>query len=404
MDNGVDREALAERNRRLSALRHKTSQRERIRRTLLRWSTIVPLRRAPAPEPGTFLLIRPDHLGDVLLTMPAIQALKRVQPESRLIGLCGAWGAEVMAAYDEVEITLTLPFPGFARGSVKGGLIRPYLMAWQAAQQVRKLRVETALILRSDHWWGALVTKLARIPNRIGSDHPDLKPFVTQAVSLEGHHAVVQSLKLVESLTGPIKPHTVRLTYPIQDADREQVKRILSEHLTPRQRYLVIHPGAGTPIKQWGAKNWALVADRLAHKLDAVVAFTGVESEYRQVFPILKAMKAPAIPLLGEFSIGQLAALYEKAVVVLGPDTGPLHLATASGAPTVHLFGPADPAQFGAWGSPSRQVMVTSSIGCRPCRVLDWSGDDPDNHPCIRDIAPLRVVEAAVKAAQSNER
>jgi len=109
-------------------------------------------------------------------------------------------------------------------------------------------------------------------------------------------------------------------------------------------------------------------------------------------------MAAPAIVLAGETSVGQLAALYEGARVVLGPDSGPLHLATAVGAPTVHLYGPADPAEFGPWGDPARHIVLTTAIACRPCRILDWPGADPAGHPCVRDIAPDAVLEAAVRA------
>jgi heptosyltransferase-2/heptosyltransferase-3 len=81
--------------------------------------------------------------------------------------------------------------------------------------------------------------------------------------------------------------------------------------------------------------------------------------------------------------------------VVLGPDNGPLHLAAAVATPTVALFGPADPDEFRPWGPVERHAVLASSIACRPCRVLDWSGDDPANHPCMSDISVGAVLEAA---------
>jgi heptosyltransferase-2/heptosyltransferase-3 len=93
--------------------------------------------------------------------------------------------------------------------------------------------------------------------------------------------------------------------------------------------------------------------------------------------------------------VNQLAALFKRARVVMGPDSGPLHLAAAVGTPTVALFGPADPVEFAQWGAPAKHIILTSDIGCRPCRVLDWNGDDPINHPCIRDITLARVLESA---------
>ncbi|MHB8629092.1 MAG: glycosyltransferase family 9 protein [Aggregatilineales bacterium] len=81
--------------------------------------------------------------------------------------------------------------------------------------------------------------------------------------------------------------------------------------------------------------------------------------------------------------------------------TGPLHLAVACGTPTVHLYGPTDPSEFGPWGDPNRHVVLTSAISCRPCRILDWPDTDAANHPCVRDIPPRAVIEAVLRAAES---
>jgi ADP-heptose:LPS heptosyltransferase len=54
--------------------------------------------------------------------------------------------------------------------------------------------------------------------------------------------------------------------------------------------------------------------------------------------------------------------------------------------------------EFGAWGHPNKQIMLMSDIGCRPCGVLDWSIDAPENHPCVKEITVGRVLEAARRA------
>src|SRR2546430_2800402 len=112
---GLDRTRLAERNRRLTEFQHRLTWRERLRRQLLQAYAQLPAPRVQGPNRGTFLLIRPDHLGDVLLTTPGIRALKRAKPTARLVGLVGPWSSEVMAAYDELALLLTVPFTGFTR-------------------------------------------------------------------------------------------------------------------------------------------------------------------------------------------------------------------------------------------------------------------------------------------------
>lgn len=394
-------DALSARNRKLAERRHRPTFRERLRRALLRLYARLPAPFIRHPERNTFLIIRPDQLGDVLLTMPAILALRRsLGSNARIVALAGPWAAEAIAAYHDIDMVLTIPFPGFG-GKAGDSILAPYRMALRWAGMLRKVRAETALVMRPDHWWGALLAYMAGIPHRVGFDLPDVRPFVSLPISNRGGHAVLRAMQLVERWTGPIPPEDIAPRhFPISDPDREFIAGLLAPHsIDPTARPVIIHPGASTPLKFWAAENWANVADRLADRLKAAVIFTGSDREHQQIWDIMGHMRHKAVSLAGETNIPQLAALYGRAAVVLGPDTGPLHLAAASGAPTVHLFGPADPALFGPWGDPKRQVALTSDILCRPCRILDWSGDDPANHPCVRLITPAQVYEAALQAA-----
>ncbi len=401
MPKPSERARLATRNRRLTEYQHRLTRSELVRRDLLRIYASLPAPRTQRAIPGTFLIIRPDHLGDNLLTIPSVLALTAANPRARLIGLTGDWAAPVMAAYPAIERVLTVPFPGFTRAP-KGRLWEPYLLAWRWAGQVRALRAEVALIMRPDHWWGALLAYLAGIPVRVGYDLPDVTPFLTRSIPFARGHVVRQCLRLVEAWTGVVPDAAVRYTFPIDPFDVTTISdRLAAKGLASDTPFFVIHAGAGTPIKRWKPEHWALVADRLSERLNARVLFTGSDAEHPQIARIMAGMRGHGISLAGETNVGQLAALYSRARVVIGSDSGPLHLAVASGVPTVHLYGPADPDEFGPWGDPRRQIVLTSGIGCQPCRILDWPGDNPANHPCIHDITPYQVIEAAMDAIRA---
>lgn len=389
--------ALARRNAALAAQRHTRTLREQARSLLLRLIAALPVPSAQS-DGRTILLVRPDHLGDVLLTGPAIEALSRAAPGARLVALVGPWSAGVISAFPQVDLTLTLPFPGFARRP--GGIsARPYWQAWRWAGQLRQLRAEAAIIFRPDHWWGAMLTCLAGVPRRVGFALPDVSPFLNEAIPFSGGHAVEHNLALVRPWTGTTPPGTaINVRFPVEEPDRQYIRQKLGESGFPEGApRVIIHPGSGTAVKQWDPAHWARVADHLAGIWGAPILFTGSDRELRMIRQITDRMASPAILLAGETNVRQLAALYEGAQVVLGPDSGPLHLAVAVGTPTVHLYGPADPAEFGPWGEPTRHAVLTSDIACRPCRILDWSGDDPANHPCVRDIPPEDVIAAALR-------
>ena len=392
----IDRTALARHNQQLAAARHARTQREKVRSLLLHAMAHFPVRSIPG-DGRTILLIRPDHLGDVLLTIPAIRALRQARPDARLVALAGPWSAGVVSAYPDIDVTLTLPFPGFSRNPTRPSA-HPYRLASEWARQLRQLEADTAIIFRPDHWWGGLLARLAGIPQRVGYATPDLSPFLTDTRPLRTGHAVEHSMSLVQSWTGPVPAPP--LTFPVDNADRALIRQKLADAGLPAGApRVIIHPGAGTHIKQWPAAHWARVADRLITEWGQPAIFTGGDHEIRLVREITDLMRGPAISLAGETNLFELAALYEGARVVLGPDSGPLHLATAVQTPTVHLFGPADPVEFGPWGDPQHHAVLTTDIACRPCRVLDWPGASAAEHPCVRDIGPDAVIAAALRVS-----
>lgn len=397
----MDREALILRNRSMTVAFHTTPLKHRVRRALLNTLALVPRLPARRPVRPRILLVRPDHLGDVLLTTPAIHALRRAAPHIELHALVGPWSARVLANYPEIDSVLTLPFPGFSR-QPNENLRSPYQLAFNAARHLRRIAYDAAIIFRPDHWWGAMVAHLANIPERIGYNLPDTAPFLTTALEHSHQHAVIQNLRLVERWTGTVNPERVIYRFPTTSLDRSYIDGYLQEWgIQPDQRIFCIHPGSGSWVKQWPDENWAWVADVLTEQLEAQVVFTGGEHELTMISRIAAQMKQPACIIAGETHIGQLAALYTRSLVVLGPDSGPLHLAAAVATPTVTLYGPADPVEFGPWGPRERHYVLASPIGCRPCRILDWADDSPAFHPCIRDISIAQVLEAARLAASS---
>lgn len=396
----LDREALAARNISLAQAFHQMPFKHRVRRSALQWAARLPVPMGRRIGRERILLIRPDHLGDVLLMTPVIHALREALPYAAIHALVGPWSADVLAAYPELDAVITLPFPGFTR-SAKRGLRSPYELAWRSARQLRKVRYSSAVILRPDHWWGALMAYLAGIPERIGYAVPDVAPFLSDGLVHERQHNVVQNLRLVEKWTGKLAQDDIAYQFVTTDLDRAYVDGYLLEwRIQAEDPIFAIHPGAGTWVKRWDEAHWAAVADTLVDQLDARVVFTGSDHELPIVRAIVEKMERPACVMVGDTQVTQLAALFARAKVVLGPDSGPLHLAAAVHTPTVALFGPADPLEFAPWGPKERHIVLTTDIACRPCHVLDWGGDDPALHPCVREITVGRVLEAARRVVQ----
>ncbi|MGQ9714727.1 MAG: glycosyltransferase family 9 protein [Anaerolineae bacterium] len=349
----------------------------------------------PLPERPRLLLIRPDHLGDLLFATPALRYLRTRLPDAHLTALVGPWGEAVWRDNRHLDQVRTLPFPGFTR-KPKGPLWEPYALLLRAARNLRSGRYDAALVLRADHWWGAWLARLAGIPRVIGYEVPPTRPFLTAPVPYTaGRHEVLQNLALVQALTGEEDgspaPKDAPLEFTPPPHAAERARALLSDELPP----ICIHPGAGVPVKTWPPERWAEVADALAEEIGAPIVLTGSAGELDLAWKVAARMAREARVLAGKMDLGELAALFARARLVLGSDSGPLKLAQAVGARTVHLYGPVDVRTFGPWGDPAAYRVVQSPFPCVPCNRLDYRPGELAEHPCMAAISGEAVLEAA---------
>lgn len=347
-------------------------------------------------EPQRLVLVRPDHLGDLLLTTPAIAHLRATLPTAHLTLLVGPWNADAASRLEGVDQVLTLPFPYFDR-QPKRGLLAPYQLLRLEADRLAGLGFDTAVVFRHDHWWGAALATRAGIPRRVGWAHAESATYLTQAVQHPPQHEATRALALVEALTGV--PATDRL--PMRFTPTPEDVASASSWLAASgvsDRFVVIHPGSGGAVKLWPAERWSMVADALLAQYGVAVIVTGSSAEADLVQQVCSGCQGgAAIPLTG-VGVGQLGATLARAELVLGPDSGVLHLAESVGAATVRLFGPAPVERFGPWQQSARHQVVRSALPCVACGRLDFPVEVLPEHPCVRAITSEQVLTAVGEA------
>lgn len=379
--------------------------RQRLRRMLLRAFAALssPLRPRSVPALRTaprILLIRPDHIGDLLFATPALRALRKTVPDAHLACMVGPWGQAVLENNPYVDEIVVCEFPAFTR-KPKADLLAPYRTLRKWADQLRSSHFDLAIVLRFDHWWGALLTYLAGIPQRVGYDIPECRPFLSRAVPYVGQqHEVVQNLTLIKQAIQDsgrdVLKYPDTLEFVVTQKDREYIAGYLTERgVKEDQDVVAFHPGAGAAVKQWRTEAFAEVADAIVHRWKVNVVITGSRDELDLAWSVYARMQCEAIVAAGDTTLGQLAALFRRCSLVIGPDCGPLHLAVATGTPTVHLYGPVDARKFGPWGEPDRHLVLTSDRECIPCDRLDYSAEELPSHPCVREISSEVVLAAA---------
>jgi lipopolysaccharide heptosyltransferase III len=305
----------------------------------------------------------------------------------------------VLANNPHIDDMQTLEFPGFTRRP-KTSPLAPYLLLRNAARQVRTQKFDAAVVLRFDHWWGAWLAALARIPIRIGYDMPEVKPFLTDIVRHEkDRHEVAQNLRLIARAAHVTEPEAAPQSFPLEfaitRADEAATQKFLRAHgIDESARFAIFVPGSGALVKLWREDGFAHVADALHEQHRMKIIISGGADERALAGRIGAQSHVSVINAAGQTTLPQLSALLARASLAVGTDSGPMHLAVAMRTPSVHLFGPVSARAFGPWGDPARHVVLTAGLACIACNRLDYSEAEVAAHPCVRLISERQVLAA----------
>ena len=323
------------------------------------------------------LITRLSHIGDCVLTMPLAMAIKRVRPDSRIIWAVERPSDKLLASHPAVDQVLVVPRQWMKRPRTVLALRR----------RLRSFRVDVAIDPQSITKSAALA-RLSGAPVRIGFSGRwgrELAPWLNnRCVRPKNTHLVDRTLELLE----PIGIDQYRVEFglkPTGQADHSIVKFLEAE--LRLDRFAVINPGASWPSKRWVTERFGDVANALkkVHGLNTVVTWAGA-AERREAVTIFR--RAPeAVTLAPQTNLVELTALLQRALMFIGCDTGPMHMAAAVGTPCVVLYGPTLPQESGAWGGRHQHVQKWHQDGsCRARRKAD--------NLAMRDIQPADVVAA----------
>lgn len=345
------------------------------------------------PCARSILCVRLDTMGDVLMTGPALRALRGASPERRLTLLTSPPGAEVAALMPEVDemIVYEAPWMKPARASDSG-------VDERMVRALRQRAFDAAVIFTvytQSPLPAALLCHLAGVPLRAAhcrenpygllSDwvrEPEPDQFV--------RHEVRRQLDLVASLGAAAGDE--RLAVEIPEQARASAAAALSgAGLDPSAPWAVVHAGASAPSRRYPPELWAAAGRTLARRHGLRLVFTGDATEMEVAEEVRRLCGDPGPSLAGRLELAELAALLQAAPLLLAGNTGPVHLAAAVGTPVVDLYALTNP-QHTPWMVPSR--VLSQDV---PCRWCYGSVCREGHHRCLRDVAPEQVVAAALE-------
>lgn len=350
---------------------------------------------ASTPRLKSLLLVRLSAMGDVIHTLPAAAALRAAFPHVTL-----GWLIEERWA----ELLCTLRYPRSGRRSPERPLVdrvhtvnlgrwRRSLISpstWQqmavGLSELRGVKYD-AVVDFQGAVRSALLARWSGAPIVYGDAQPRenaASMFYTRQVEARGRHVVEQALDLAHAVIGekPIAKTAagLRVEFPV-DADAEKKVATLTADMA---HFAILNPGAGWGAKQWPVERYGTVAKELAKDgICSLINYGPGESELATAVEMASEGAARKISC----SIAELIALTRRAVLLIGGDTGPMHLAAALQIPVVAIFGPTNPARNGPFG--------TRSIVLRSASSLTDHSRHHEPEQGLLDIMPEEVVAAA---------
>jgi len=310
------------------------------------------------PGLNNILIVTKNWLGDAVCITPVIAALRAAYPAAAITVLAHPRCAEVFT--DNPAVTRVLPYAGRRGAAAVSDVIRLWKMFVAGRYD--------AVFLFHRSRSKAVVAALAGIRCRIGFNTKGRGFFLTHSVPQPpaAAHMIDYHRALLEACGIPaVQRHP---QFFVAGRDRERSSEIVSAAgLRPGRRYAVINPGGNWDRKRWPAACFARVADFIAREYGADIVITGSGKDAEAAREIAGRMAAVPVIVAGKTTLKTLGAVIEKAILYVGNDSGPTHIAAALGVPLVALFGPTDPALTGPVGGGTIAIM-RGDTGCAvPC-------------------------------------
>lgn len=351
---------------------------------------------AMTPRRSRWLFVNPYGVGDVLCSLPLVDAVRAAHPAAMLGYVCNRRTESMVHGYPGIHDTIV-----FEKDEYRA-LWRHSKRRWVAAvvalaRQLRRGRWEVAIDLSLNWEFGAALAAL-RIPTRCGFDYRRRGRFLTHRRPLAGfdHRPVSDHYLDLLSLVGLPRPTDPDILLPVSEQVRHDAGQWLAQQGVPADvPCLAVIPGGGASwgphaaAKQWPAQAFATLADRLLDTTapGARLLLIGDGADHPVCEHVASRMRHHAIILEPAPSFALLGAVLTRCRLVVGNDSGVLHLAVAVDAPSVTIFGPANPVVYGpAPARADRHRVAAKSLACRPCYARFRLPPCPWNIRCLTTL------------------
>lgn len=337
----------------------------------------------------SILLIRLRRIGDVVMTTPAITALRKGFPKAKITYVIDEPYRELVEGHPDLDGVLVLP---------------RHLGVEEFRKHVRRIREDAFDVVIDFHGGprASLLTLFSGAALKIGyrikykSLVYDIK--LPREPEKGYFHSVENHVNLVKAL-GVNPPSIPPLSLPLPThSEAEKVRQFIADGTLEDTKIVTLHISAGNEFRDWGGQRLIRLVTLLSQIPRVKVALIGSEIDRQTEEEIIKKGEAPVLSMVSRLNLRELRELISQASLFVGPDSGPMHIAATTPTPIVAYFGPTLPAHFGPWKA--RSTLLEKDFDCRPCRQRQCIHED---FRCLRTISPEEVYDACLPYLISDE-
>lgn len=347
-----------------------------------------------------FLLSRLDLIGDVLMTTCAIRAIKEQYPTSKIYILLNPACSKIVELNPFLDGIFYYSWPWPWRTSANKWTANHLVQYFKLYKKLRDINADTFIEFRGDIRIFFLFGFLLGIRRRVSSLRTGGVSLLTNSIVYhKDKHELERVVGILESINIIVIKKRPEIFF--SSGDSEMVNQLLTNYMgRDRMDYAIISPFSGKEIKEWIPGNWAVVAHYLFNTYHLKSFIVGARNNKEIASYISNLAKECTWDITGDTSLAQLGVLMSKSKLVIGVDSGPLHLASCFDIPILSLFGPTNPIEFRPF-SPYARVIDLNVCVCNKDKY-DVCYQSQNGHTlCMVKITPEIVCNEIDKFGQS---
>lgn len=277
------------------------------------------------------LLVRTDRIGELLLTTPAIGAIRKAFPKAKITIVVNPFSADVMEGSPFADSIIEFDPKGFNRS---------FIERLKFFRAIKRARFDLVIIFNPSKFFNIL-TFLSGIPVRVGYDRKWgflLSHKMKDRKYLCEKHEIEYNLDLVR-LIG-VNTDNKNPYFPLDNLAEDTIKDIFKDNSIEADDLLIaVHPATSNPDKMWPLDKFAQISDRLISEFGVKIVLIGAEEEKKISDEVRSKMENGVLDLTGALSIKETGSILKKCKLLVSNDSGPVHIAAAVGTPTIVFFG-----------------------------------------------------------------